>query len=131
MNVRFYTVDDENMCCNVDIGTSNEAALEQMYNDFQVAVNGFSTKQYEETVRGLFQQRLASVNAYGIATTLYVAMTTDPTEMGRLTRRERRVLASQKRRLPYMAHRKYQQRPTALWGHVKWFFGLVLARLLH
>jgi hypothetical protein len=134
INVRFYSIDegeDVDARYRVDLGSHTEAMLERMYDEHQLAVKGISTKVFEETTRGLFQQRLAFINAYGVATTLYVAFTTDPVEMKRLTEREQQVLASQKRRLPFMTYPKYQNRPTTLWGRVRWFVGHLRARYLH
>lgn len=133
INIRYYAIDESpeiGARYRIDIGRDHEAILERLYDDFQVAVRGTSITQFEETVRGLFQQRLAFSSAYGIATALYVAMTTDSSEIRRLTRREHRVLASQKRRLPYMTYPQYQNRPQSIWGQVKWFFGGLRARYL-
>lgn len=132
INLRFYYSDDGEVAgprYRVDIGVANEATLEQMYDDFQLAVKSVTRTQFEEAMRGLFQQRLASINAYSLATTLYVALTTDPKEVSRLSQRERKVLASQSRRLPYTTYPQYQTRPTTFGGQVKRFFGNLRVRL--
>lgn len=134
INIRFYSIDEGEEVgarYRIDLGRENEALLERMYDDFDLAAKGVSAKQFEETVREMFQQRLAFINAYGIATTLYVAFTTDPKEMRRLMSREQKVLASQSRRFPYMAYEQYRPKLTTLRAEVKRFFGTLRALLFH
>lgn len=134
INVRFYAVDEDETVgarYRVDLGAAHEAMLEKLYDDFGLAEKNISHRSFEDVVRGLFQQRIAFVTAYAVATALYVSFTNDPSEMGRLTQREKRVLASQRRRFPYTAYSQYQTLPTSVWGKVKWFFGSLRARLFH
>ena len=134
INIRFYSIDEGEEIgarYRVDIGASHERNLEQMYFDFELASRGTTPQEFEETVRGMFQPRIAFLNAYAIATLLYVAFTTDPKEMGRMADREQRTLRSQGRRFPYMAYAKYVDIPTTIFGNLKFFIRYTIAKLFH
>lgn len=133
INLRFYSIDDDDSIgarYRIDIGVSHERSLEAMYFDFGLS-KSVTPPQFEEAIREMFQSRLAFVNAYGIATLLYVSMTTDPKEMGRMSRRERRLLRSQQRRFPYMVYPKYQQFPSDLPTLIGHMIRTTIAKFFH